>query len=148
MTPVEARLIAWAHWRNEPGLVCLPDTTPLHRIKEDKRNAGAGASGFRYQMIDDTPCMPDGGVAAMVKRMGHALERDRRAREVEVLVSRHMPIDYVVVVRAIYVGYGAEIPRSLRSAANVIGISKTELCERRARVLGWVEAKLGLAIAA
>ena len=139
------RLIEWACWRLEPRF-SVPMSTPLERIKEDRENAGAGANEFRYDMVDDVPCAPDGGMADMIDRMAGAIQHDARCREVDALVTemRHRFRDYWNLVDVTFSGtHPRDVYKGPQVAARMLGIETWCYRDRMRLVYGWIETRLG-----
>lgn len=142
MSSIHGRLIEFGRWLIEPRLSIAPSTTPLHRVKEDRENAGAGGSEFHYDMLDDVPCMPDGGVSEAVRRMGPELTRDRKCREIRELVWG-MPVEYAQVLLVTYASPSwRDIPRREVEAAKMLRISVKMYRGRRERLFKWLDARL------
>lgn len=144
---IERRLIEYGKSLLEPGQVSyFPRSTPMHRIKEDKENAGAGGSEFHYDMVEvegeTTPCMPDGGVGDMVGRMAGAIAHDRRCVEIRFALER-MPADLWVIVKETYIGYNArDIPRRATEAAALLHMTIEAYRHRKRKMLAWLERDL------
>lgn len=151
---VKARFLEWALWRLEPGFSVPTRSTPLQRIQDDERNAGAGSDGFHYDMIgatEDDPetvaGMPDGGMADMVERMAGAIDHDNRCREIDKLVSemRQRARDYWNVIDVTFSGtHPRDIVRGADVAAQTLGIDERSYRTRMRAVYEWVEARLGI----
>ena len=150
----KARFLEWALWRLEPGFSVPTRSTPLQRIKEDGRNAGASSGGFHYDMIgptEDDPetvaGMPDGGMAEMVERFSGAIDHDNRCREIDKLVDemRQRARDYWNMVDVTFSGtHPRDIMRGPQHAAATLGIDEWAYKARMRSVYDWVEARLGI----
>lgn len=136
----------WALWRLEPRFSPPTTSHPLARIMEDKENAGAGGGGMVYDMADDVPCAPDGGLGDMIDRMAGAIDHDRRCREVDALVTemRHRFRDYWNLVDVTFSGaHPRDVMKGPEVSARMLGIGLAEYRLRIRAVYGWLETRLG-----
>lgn len=138
---IEARLIEYAEWLNDPALNCAVGWSVFGRIQEDQENAGLHGDGFKPEIIDGVPCRPDGGVGALAERLGRDIARDNRCRDIHDLIQ-YLPAHHREVMAAAFVGERREVPRSVRSAADRLGIKRSEFCERKAALLAWFEGAM------
>lgn len=132
-------------WRMEPRFSPPTASHPLARIMEDRENAGAGG-GAVYDMVDDVPCVPDGGLADMVDRMAGAIEHDRRCRDVDALVTemRYSYRDYWNLVDVTFSGtHPRDVMKGPLVSARILGIEVWNYRDRMRLVYGWIEARLG-----
>jgi hypothetical protein len=113
---------------------------------EDRENAGASGSGMVYDMADDVPCTPDGGLGDMIDRMAGAIEHDRRCREVDALVTemRYRYRDYWNMVDVTFSGtHPRDVMKAPLVSARILGIEPWNYRDRMRLVYGWVESRLG-----
>lgn len=139
------KLLMWAMWRLEPRF-SVPMSCPLERIKEDKQNAGAGAGEFCYDMVDDVPCAPDGGLGDMIDRMAGAIEHDKQCREVDALVTemRYRFRDYWNLVDVTFSGtHPKDVMKGATVSAGILGIGLIHYRQRMRLVYAWIEDRLG-----
>jgi len=139
---IEQRLREYAEWLRQPGLHCGSGTSIFHRIQDEKHNAGVRSDGIAHELLvvdgEAVSCRPDGGMSRMVERMGRQIARDNRCREIHELV-RCLPPHHRTVLQATY---GGPEPRSVRVAAELLGVSKGRYCERKAALVAWFEGAM------
>lgn len=140
---VEQRLREYAQWLRDPALDVGTGDSVLARIRDEQHNAGAAAP-LRAEIIDGVSCRPDGGLGRLAERMEQALRRDMRCRDIHDL-ARYLPQHHREVLSATY---DAAEPRSVREAAERLGISRGQYCERKAALLGWFEGAMFKTVAA
>lgn len=142
----KARLTAWAMWRLEPRFSPPTNSHPLARIMEDRENAGAGGGGMVYDMADDVPCAPDGGLGDIIDRMAGAIEHDARCREVDGLVTemRYRFRDYWNLVDVTFSGtHPRDVMKGPAISAQILGIDQSDYRSRMRSVYEWLEGRLG-----
>jgi hypothetical protein len=145
---MERRLCEYAQWlqdeRLADGLDAGEGSSIFQRIREERHNAGAGAAGngSRHDILvvdgESFSTRPDGGMARMAERLGQRIARDNRCREIHDLVC-YLPVHHREVLRA---AYGGPEVRTVRAAAEMLGVSKATYCERKARLVGWFEGAM------
>jgi hypothetical protein len=140
---IEQRLREYAQWLREPGLEVGMGDSVLARIRDEQHNAGA-AEPLRSEIIDGVSCRPDGGLGRLAERMEYALRRDMRCRDIHDL-ALYLPPHHREVLAATY---ESGEPRSVREAAERLGISRGQYCERKAALLGWFEGAMFRGMAA
>lgn len=128
----ERRLIEYVRWLQEPGINCLPDTGTLGRVRVEGANAGRR-----------TDVQSDGGLGAMIDRMAYAIERDNRCCELRELVNQ-MPTDMLTFIKATYIGHWRDVPRTGKTAAQIMGVSMPTYWRRKVIVMRWLERKLDI----
>jgi hypothetical protein len=135
---IDQRLREYAAWRHNPTLDLPSGRSTLARIKDERHNAGAGGHEIRPDIIDGVSCRPDGGMAVMAERLGEQIARDSRCRDLQDLV-RYLPQHHRAVLEATY---GGPERRSIRAAADLLGITRSAYCERKAALLAWFEGAM------
>lgn len=131
------RLKEWGIERKRPPWEAWPETTVLQRIREEGSNAGVR-----------TDEQSDGGVGAMVDRMHRALAKQRRCRDVQVLVDRlersadENEREHYELIKAAYMG--PWVPRNTNGVLEELPISRKVYLTRRAAMLAWVTYHLDL----
>lgn len=125
--------------------------SPFARIVEMKENAGIRGDGFAYDMIateDDpevTACRPDGGMADICDRMGYAISRETRCREMAEAI-RTMPAVYREAIEAMYHVTMRERVRTFSVAAEKVGKPKSTYQLILNSAYGWLEGRLCLPV--
>ena len=141
---VEARMIEYGQSQMEAeNDDFVPNRSAWAPILEMQYNAGARAAGFAYEMIDDTPCIPDGGLwqVCMAKGKAEAAAKSNRVAEVREALCT-IPREHKVTLTTTYNGFN---PRTPERAAQIMGIDRDEFFDRLARSLEWMEMKLCIA---
>ena len=128
----ERRLLEFVRWLQEPGINCLPDAGTLGRVRDEGTNAGKR-----------TDIQSDGGQGAMVDRMFYDLGRDNRCLELRDLVNQ-MPTDMLTFIKATYIGHWRDVPRTGKTAAQIMGVSMPTYWRRKLIVMRWLERKLDI----
>src|SRR3546814_19433600 len=59
---VQWRLMLWGQWVQEPRTELAQSFSPFGKFAELQENSNARADGIIYEIIDGTPCPPDGGL--------------------------------------------------------------------------------------
>lgn len=144
---IESRLLEYAEWLHEPGMQ-FSQPSVMGRIQDEQENAGARGSGMKYEMVDDVPCRPDGGIAALVERMDRALSRDKRCRELREALDalKQISADGYAVIDALYGGHWRDMPRSLEGASLMLGVKIGAFRERKTRAIAWLAGRLMLPV--
>jgi len=145
---IEQRLREYAEWLREPRLHCAGGSSIFHRIQDEKHNAGVRSDGIAHELLlvdgEAISCRPDGGMFRTVERMGRQIARDNRCREIHDL-ARYLPQHHRAVLQATY---GGPETRSVRAAAEALGVSKGRYCERKAALVAWFEGAMYRVVAA
>ena len=151
----KARLRDWAIWRLEGGFVPPTGSTPLGRIQDDERNAGASAGGFRYDIFEfgghSYACMPDGGMFDTYCRFRGSIERDAECRETQALVNElgWRRRDLWETLELTYSGpHPRDLTKQPHAVAKTLRIKPEEYRARMGAIYDWLERRLGMRAAA
>lgn len=125
------RLVEWGRSLHREPWNYWPRCTVLGRVREE----GAGAS-------QPTAGERDGGMAALMDRLGWGIDQDRRCAEVMAAVYA-MPLHLRAIVDATYRCAGKrEVPRCRQGALEVSGLTADEYDERVEAMLRWLSGYL------
>ncbi|MGB1561569.1 MAG: hypothetical protein ACPHN2_08740 [Sinimarinibacterium flocculans] len=114
---VESRLQKWGQWVQEARHVEVRSSSPFGRIADERNAAGNHGEGIRYEIIEGTPCPPDGGLSREYEAKAAAWGYDIRCREVHAAVSE-LPDDLRRVMIETYIVPPREEPRSAEHVAS------------------------------
>jgi|SRR5581483_4362334 len=138
---IEQRLIEYGEWLNQPRFDAPMGQSVFGRIRDEQENAGAHGEGLKPDIIDGVPCRPDGGLGNLADRLGREIARDNRCRDIADLLA-YLPAHHRTVFDATYLAPPRDIPRSERSAARLLGITRDLYGERHAALIGWFEGAM------
>ena len=128
MLTAHERLVEWGKSLHREPWNYWPRCSVLGRVREEGAGASQGTS-------DDTP---DGGMAAMMDRLGWGIDKDRRCAEVMAAVYA-MPLHLRAIVDATYRCAGKrEVPRSRPGSLAVSGLTADEYDDRMDAMLQWL----------
>ncbi|MDR3414613.1 MAG: hypothetical protein P4L83_00370 [Nevskia sp.] len=134
---IEQRLREYAAWLRHPRLE-IGCGSIFGRIQDEQMNAGAGGDETRPDIVDGVSCRPDGGLSRLAEQMSRDLRRDMCCRDIHALVQ-HLPEHHRRTLAAIY---DSSEPRSVRAAAEALGVSRGQYCERKAALMAWFEGAM------
>ena len=144
----KSRLREWAIWRLEGAFTPPSGGTPLGRIQDDHRNAGASPGGFRYDVWEyegnNYACMPDGGLFDTYCKHKGNIAHDERCRETEALVRelRRLQRELWETVRVTFSGtHPRDVVKDARVAARLLGAKPEEYRARMRAVYDWLELR-------
>lgn len=144
------RLREWAIWRLEGGFVPPSGSTPLGRIQDDGRNAGASAGGFRYEIFeydgDSYACMPDGGMFDTYCKHRRDIAEDERCRDTAALIGllRRCNRRLWEALEVTYSGPShLDLTKKPRVVAETLRIKEEEYWRRMRAIYEWMERRLG-----
>ena len=138
----KGRLYEWSRHR---GLL-MPSAgipSPAYTIFREQCNAGARATGIRYEMLDDVEVPPDGGLGEFCDRYQPAVEIVMRVRQVTEGL-RSMPTAMQMVALTMYGVIPGERVRSDRYVADQLKMARLEVIKTMERAYGWMGRELGL----
>lgn len=124
---VTARVIEYYRSQGQSQPNCWPPESPMYAVLHSPGRA--------------TNTSQDGGMAARMTSMRRGLARWNRIHEMGAAI-RGMPIDYRAVVEATYLVPPMEKPRTVRVAAEKVGISTGLYGKRMAAALAWLQGRL------
>lgn len=127
---VESRLQKWGQWKQEARHIEARSSSPFGRIADERNAAGNHGDGIRYEIIEGTPCPPDGGLAKEYERKAAAWGHDLRCREVNSAVA-DLPDELRRVIIETYIVPGREDPRSAELVAQRIGSNRKAVSRLR-----------------
>lgn len=116
-----------------------------------RENAGIRGDGVAYDMISTeedpevTACRPDGGMADMCDRLGYAVAREARCREIAQALH-DMPAVYREAIKAMYHVEQRERARTFSVAAYKLGKPKSTYQLILTSAYGWLEGRLSLPV--
>lgn len=124
---VTARIVEFYRSQGQAHPNCWPPESPMYAVLHSPGRATNGAQ--------------DGGMAARMTTMRRGLARWNRIVETGTAI-RGMPVDYRSVVEATYLVEVMERPRTVRVAAEKVGISTGLYGKRMAAALAWLQGRL------
>ena len=142
------RIREWARVRHWEAPNAFP-ASPFARIAEMHDFASARGVGAKFDMVmepgdsEATACKPDGGAASYYERKDPALGYHIRARETAFAIAG-LPADLRLVLLEMYVVAQRERPKSDRSVADSLKMTRIEVIKRLERAYGWIGRELGL----
>src|SRR3546814_4547883 len=80
---VQWRLMLWGQWVQEPRTELAQSFSPFGKFAEMQENSNARADGIIYEIIDGTPCPPDGGLARAVEYRANIIMHNQRCKDVK-----------------------------------------------------------------
>lgn len=129
----EGRMYEWSRCRHFTPPNPWP-ASPFHKIHVMQENAGMRGSGLQFDVIDGVSCRPDGGMADFCERHDSRMTDHLRSRETYYAVMS-LRDEHRAVLMAKYRVENRERPRTLRAAAEVLGVAHTTLADRLERAL-------------
>lgn len=139
----EDRLVEYGLFLRHPFVVQTGVRSVFARIARDHSNAGTYGDGFAPDIIDGIACRPDGGLADLVSKQWGELRTQIRVREVHEAVQLMRDPRWRHLVHITWVDIPDRQPcRPQRLAAEAMQLNLSEYRDLRARVLGYMEAKL------
>lgn len=132
---IDQRLREFALWLQSPELDIPVGRSIFGRIRDD---AGVRGEGVRPEIVDGVSCRPDGGMSRLCDRLGRAIARDSRCREMYDL-AQYLPAHHLEILKVTYLG---PEPRSVRACSELLKISTLQYRERKAALLAWFEGAM------
>ena len=120
---IQWRLWLWGMWVQEARTELSQSYSPFGRYAEMQEFSASHADGIVYEIIDGTPCPPDGGLARSVELRAGIIMHNQRCKDVNEAIY-WLPPKMAEIVRTTYIVPGKGEPRSTRHVAELLGLSQ------------------------